>query len=708
MIHSKIIEIESVDTYLLDPKGVRQCKNIAKAHGLQEERWEEFLDLTDAVIDKRLEVNQMDDFLARAFGLGPKEAEALAADVAGYRLLPLEEYLHKVPEQIINWGGVLDEYPPLRIKKVLALADDIAGDLVEELKLELSETLTKRFEFLVSGYLSKERAKDATSLLLERPITIGGLGFNEEMVGNLMAVLDRKLQEHPELHINRQKRVVKEVEKIEEEVEESATPKRVVSKRVVKAWKKKPAAKKKKNVVVASVESKSTKSVKETRTKKVMRALPPVKVKHVTEKRLPSMGNLLDDFDPSRVAGADLPERGPLDDFDPAMVAGHHLGSTGRTALEQARAQLKKKDSGKKKARISQKRSVIKMETPLIVSSAALVETGSTELSTSVPIISGIALHDHEHEEVRTHERKLQARYTVGRGRKETIAREIKRIVEELVPVVGKKINNKALAALTKSYLQDIRGVRQMERILTERHKLTQKKMQRMMSILLAAKDGLSKKTELDMHLAASSADAVVLNEIDSLNRRHAVLTKSAPGAIKRDDISPARISASRSKGEEIEAQKSRLTKDQHSDADKLLRPKKAKARLSKASTPPSKKGLVRDIVRTQKLVGPIQELARMDSITFRRLSSDAGEAADKILDKIDLLESASYEERIQGVKAWRKSPITKLYLEMTQDALTEGVGIAEVAADRRNKGKESLSPAEIQSIVRVNRAIAF
>lgn len=44
----------------------------------------------------------------------------------------------------------------------------------------------------------------------------------------------------------------------------------------------------------------------------------------------------------------------------------------------------------------------------------------------------------------------------------------------------------------------------------------------------------------------------------------------------------------------------------------------------------------------------------------------------------------------------------------MTEESLTKGMSIAEVASTRRNSGEESLSPKEIKAIVKLNKAIRF
>ena len=107
-------------------------------------------------------------------------------------------------------------------------------------------------------------------------------------------------------------------------------------------------------------------------------------------------------------------------------------------------------------------------------------------------------------------------------------------------------------------------------------------------------------------------------------------------------------------------------------------------------------------------MIGPVEELGTMGIIEFRRLSSDPNEAIIKVLNTLDLLEETDYEDRIKGIVAWRKSPVNKLYVSLVQDALTNAMTVADAAAKKRNAGDESLSAAEIDAIVGLNRKLSF
>ncbi len=139
-------------------------------------------------------------------------------------------------------------------------------------------------------------------------------------------------------------------------------------------------------------------------------------------------------------------------------------------------------------------------------------------------------------------------------------------------------------------------------------------------------------------------------------------------------------------------------------------KPEKATAMISAASAPLSSvtNGPITDVKFAPHLTGPVEELGNMTPEQFRRLSSDPMEAMAKIFDKLSLLQSLSYSDRVRGIEAWRVSPMSHLYLQMAGEALRQGVAIAEISTRRRNVGQDSLSPVEIKAVMELNKRIKF
>jgi hypothetical protein len=116
----------------------------------------------------------------------------------------------------------------------------------------------------------------------------------------------------------------------------------------------------------------------------------------------------------------------------------------------------------------------------------------------------------------------------------------------------------------------------------------------------------------------------------------------------------------------------------------------------------------MQEIAFEKRLTGPVDELRRMTLIEFRRLSRDPVQAATKIKDKVGILEEQGYDKKIEGVKAWRSSPLNSLYLKLTHEALLGGKGIKEVIEEYANKKEETLTVDEYHAVAAINGELRF
>ena len=195
------------------------------------------------------------------------------------------------------------------------------------------------------------------------------------------------------------------------------------------------------------------------------------------------------------------------------------------------------------------------------------------------------------------------------------------------------------------------------------------------------------------------------------MDRRFAEVTKTLPKAPIVPVMDEARVSAARSKEDEVAEQAAKIDVAKLEVAAEAAKPVLAKAMLTVGSVAPSLPGepvMMNDVKFKPRLVGPVDELGTMMPADFRRLSSDPVEATKKIEDLLAALQTTSFEERIRGIQAWRVSPVCRLYAAMAGEALQAGVALAEVASKRRNKGEESLSPAEMKAIGSLNAKMRF
>ncbi len=146
---------------------------------------------------------------------------------------------------------------------------------------------------------------------------------------------------------------------------------------------------------------------------------------------------------------------------------------------------------------------------------------------------------------------------------------------------------------------------------------------------------------------------------------------------------------------------------------------KKTDVKIATSSPTPSVKQMARhsaqdgkvkleDVKYVPKLVGPIDELKEMNLVDFRRLGANPVDATAKIKEKIDFLEGDGYDKKLEAIKAWRQSPINKLYLQIGQESIIESKDINTVIYERQKKGKDYLTHEEFVAIMDLNKELRF
>lgn len=121
------------------------------------------------------------------------------------------------------------------------------------------------------------------------------------------------------------------------------------------------------------------------------------------------------------------------------------------------------------------------------------------------------------------------------------------------------------------------------------------------------------------------------------------------------------------------------------------------------------RRAIIHDIRQPRsKLVGPIEELHRLDLASFHRLGPDAVSIVQKIKEKIDLLASESLTKKAEGVKAWKQSPVNQLYLAIGAASMSLGKSVEAVINDRATGGEPVLTTVEFRTIADLNKALRF
>jgi hypothetical protein len=143
-------------------------------------------------------------------------------------------------------------------------------------------------------------------------------------------------------------------------------------------------------------------------------------------------------------------------------------------------------------------------------------------------------------------------------------------------------------------------------------------------------------------------------------------------------------------------------------DLPKVIRPQSvsfAKSKLADVTTQVSAPPKT-EIKHT--LVGPVDELANMSIDTWRRLGEDSSTRAQRIYEKIAILEKDSVTKKTAGISAWRKSPVYKQYLDLGTGSLAQGQEITNFIKERSQADTKNLSLEEFNAISDLNKLLRF
>ncbi|MDP2708493.1 MAG: hypothetical protein Q8O93_00355 [bacterium] len=121
-----------------------------------------------------------------------------------------------------------------------------------------------------------------------------------------------------------------------------------------------------------------------------------------------------------------------------------------------------------------------------------------------------------------------------------------------------------------------------------------------------------------------------------------------------------------------------------------------------------SPKVKVEDVKYVPRVMSPLDELKYMDLANFRRLDSEPLRVADKISGKLSLLEEEDYGKKLEGIKAWRTSPIYGLYLEIGHLSISENKPVDVIIEEKKMRGEDFLTSKEFEAIMDLNKSLRF
>lgn len=117
-----------------------------------------------------------------------------------------------------------------------------------------------------------------------------------------------------------------------------------------------------------------------------------------------------------------------------------------------------------------------------------------------------------------------------------------------------------------------------------------------------------------------------------------------------------------------------------------------------------AEKPRVEDVRRVIAPTGPIQEIASMRLVDFRRSSADPMARVTKILSAMDRIGEEAYEEKIQAIQAWHYNEPYQLYEDMMVDALVHRKPLSVLVQERVRDRQAVLEEKEVSAMLHMHR----
>lgn len=120
----------------------------------------------------------------------------------------------------------------------------------------------------------------------------------------------------------------------------------------------------------------------------------------------------------------------------------------------------------------------------------------------------------------------------------------------------------------------------------------------------------------------------------------------------------------------------------------------------------PTERPKIEDVKFRPRSLGPVEEIGSLTLTDFRRLAATPKEAAEKVLEKIKILEQESFSQFIAATKAWQQSEVYWLYLELGQQSMESKKPMTEIIAARSASQQPTLTEAEFEAVSDLNKKL--
>ncbi len=181
VLERKIKELpEPVLDYLYSERAGELNLKIIERHQLNETQEESLYALLREIFVKELSLDRLIAEIKARFGFDDAKSKALAIDIAGYRLLPLDKWLGDIGAYLRANGADVKTFPEFRVVIAHRTIDEAAQEVAVSVTPSAEPHLQNRVQNIVESFLAGVRTEVQTVDVLTRPEKIGGAGLDKK------------------------------------------------------------------------------------------------------------------------------------------------------------------------------------------------------------------------------------------------------------------------------------------------------------------------------------------------------------------------------------------------------------------------------------------------------------------------------------------------------------------------------------------------
>lgn len=182
---------DNVLDFLSDFEAVRFAQTFVKTYGLKDADVSKVMSLAEDVVYGDVAIDALPTEMTSRFGIDVTKSKQAALELAEARLLPIQDVVAGVSQQVKIWGG---ELKVSQSSESTPLSPDVfVQTSLQDVIKEMPTHLQGRLSHILELYVSKHSDRALVIDMLTRSEKVGGVAFGKEDAEGLLEYVDEKM-----------------------------------------------------------------------------------------------------------------------------------------------------------------------------------------------------------------------------------------------------------------------------------------------------------------------------------------------------------------------------------------------------------------------------------------------------------------------------------------------------------------------------------